>query len=272
MSSEPNTRRESIDANKVNAAIEALASGNIGNAESLLLEVIANTPLEYSNSEEDDEGISIKFWDQTDFIHYVTWQKKQGLLNKNICWIGNAYPRAHYYMGFLCVKRKQFDRAIEFLSKGQSLEPTNPKFVFEMALALMQSGRRKESLVLYDQITEITPYVSLNDLAVACRGRGFVLIEMGKLDKAEVAFKSSLQIEPNNDVALNELQYIKHLRQGGSTTFAETVPSTVSDLSRCSVCGQEFNNGTVVSLNGMPISICKQCDPKLTKKWWQFWK
>lgn len=175
-------------------------------------------------------------------------------------------------MGFLCVKRKQFDRAIEFLSKGQSLEPTNPKFVFEMALALVQSGRRKESLVLYDQITEITPYVSLNDLAAAFRGRGFVLIEMGELDNAEVAFKSSLQIEPNNDVALNELQYIKHLRQGGSTTFAETVPSTVSDLSRCSVCGQEFNNGTVVSLNGMPIIICKQCDPKLTKKWWQFWK
>ena len=73
--------RESADADTVNAAVESLAAGDIGKAEFLLAGVIANTPLKYTNSEEDDEAVSIKFWDQAEFIHYVTWQKQHGLAN-----------------------------------------------------------------------------------------------------------------------------------------------------------------------------------------------
>src|SRR6476659_9464469 len=120
--------RESADAKSVDNALQALMAGNLGEAESILTRVIANTPAVYSNIEETEEAISIKFWDQIDFVHYVTWKKHQGLANRDIRWIGNAYPRAHYYMGYLCVARKQFDRAIEFLDKGQALDPTNPKF------------------------------------------------------------------------------------------------------------------------------------------------
>lgn len=272
MTSDSTTNRESADAEKVDAALQALTTGNLDEAESLLLTVIGNTPAEYSNSEENDKAISIKLWDQTNFVHYVTWQQKKGLANKDINWISNAYPRAHYYMGFLCVKQKQFDRAIEFLDKGHALEPTNPKFGFEKAQALVHSGRKQEALELYDQVTEIDAHVSARDLAVARRGRGFVLIEIGDLDNAEIAFRSSLEIEPENDVALNELRYIAHLRQGGATTFTEAVPSTAPDLSNCAVCGQHFDEGVVVSLKGMPVSICKRCKGKLTKKWWQFWK
>ncbi len=50
-----------------------------------------------------------------------------------IAWIGNAYPRAHYYLGFLCVKRRQFDRAVEFLDRGHQLEPTNPMLLCKSA-------------------------------------------------------------------------------------------------------------------------------------------
>jgi hypothetical protein len=99
-----------------------------------------------------------------------------------------------------------------------------------------------------------------------------VLIELGELDRAETAFKRSLEIEPKNDVALNELDYIQHLRQGGAATFTQAVPSSGPDLSRCVVCGRQFNDGVVVSVDGMPVSICKKCAGKLTKKWWQFWK
>jgi Flp pilus assembly protein TadD len=49
-------------------------------------------------------------------------------------------------------------------------------------------------------------------LSLALRGKGFALIELQRLDEAEVAFKSSLEIEPNNKLALNELGYIKRLR------------------------------------------------------------
>lgn len=264
--------RESADADTVNAAVESLAAGDIGKAEFLLSGVIANTPSEYVNCEEDNEAISIKFWDQAEFVHYVMWHKQQGLANKGINWIGNAYPRAHYYMGFICVKRKQFDRAIAFLDRGQALEPTNPKFAFEKALALVHTGRKDEALALYDQVTEIGPHVSAHDLAVARRGRGFVLIEMDNFDGAETAFLSSLELEPNSEVALNELQYIHHLRQGGAATFTEAVPCAGPNISQCAACGSQFDKGVVVSVSGIPVGICRRCERKLTKKWWQFWR
>jgi tetratricopeptide (TPR) repeat protein len=272
MASQTNPDGESVDVEKVNAAMQAIMSGNLDRAETLLLAVIANTPSEYSNCEDHGETVSIRFWDQTAFVHYVTWQQGQGLAQKGINWIGNAYPRAHYYMGFLCVKRRQFHRAIEFLDKGLRLEPTNPMFALEKAQALVHLGRTEDALAIYDGITEIGPHVSARDVAVARRGRGFVLIEMGDLDGAETAFKASLEIEPASEVALNELRYIDHLRHGGPPTFTQSVSSSGPDLAHCAVCGQQFNQGVVISVQGMPTSICKRCEGKLTKKWWQFWK
>jgi Flp pilus assembly protein TadD len=48
--------------------------------------------------------------------------------------------------------------------------------------------------------------------AIALRGMSFSHIELNRLDKAERAFKQSLEIDPMNAVALNELAYIKNLR------------------------------------------------------------
>ncbi|ABC27512.1 protein containing tetratricopeptide repeats (TPR1, TPR2) [Hahella chejuensis KCTC 2396] len=48
--------------------------------------------------------------------------------------------------------------------------------------------------------------------AAALRGIGFILIEMERLDEAEEALQKSLIIEPDNDVAINELEYINELR------------------------------------------------------------
>jgi len=170
------------------------------------------------------------------------------------------------------VKRKEFTMAIGFLDKGQSLEPTNPMFVYEKAQAMVHSGRLSEALALYNQITEINAHVSARDLAVARRGRGFVLIEKGDLDGAELAFRSSLEIDPDNDVALHELQYIEHLRQGGPASHMEAVATSAPSFSLCALCGEQFDKGVVVPVEGRLVSLCRRCDRKLTKKWWQFWK
>ncbi len=264
-------KRESADTDTVNAAVEAIAAGDIGKAESLLTGVVAHTPPEYTNCEEDDEAISIKFWDQAEFMHYVTWQNSRDLQTKgSIGWqCLSACPLLH---GFYLREAKTIRSSNRILDRGQMLEPTNPKFAFEKAQALVHSGRKDEALALYDNVTQIGPHVSAHDLAVARRGRGFVLIELGDLDGAETAFRSSLELEPSSEVALHELQYIQHLRQGGAATFTEAVPSTGPDISKCAACGSHFDKGVVVSVNGMPVGICKRCEQKLTKRWWQFWK
>lgn len=267
-----NDDREANDAKRVDEAVQALTGGNFERAEAILRDVIANTPASYANSTENSDESVIKFWDRTAFLHYVTWQRDHGKADRSIQWVGNAYPRAHYYMGFLSVKRQQWDAAIDYLDRGQRLERTNPMFIFEKAKALVHAGRKPQALALYDQVTEVGPYISGRHLAIARRGRGFVLIEMGDLDGAQRAFQASLEIEPDNEVALHELQYIEHLRSGGAAGVAGAVTSTDPDPSLCMLCGQRFQKGIVVSFKGMPVTICNRCDRKMTKKWWQFWK
>jgi len=264
---------EAADAARVDAAVQLIGTEALDAAESLLLSVIANTPRVYANSLETTGGLSIKFWGQQEFIHYVTWHERdpRGTPHSAV-WLKNAYPRAYYYLGFLCVKRKQFARAIDFLDKGRALEPTNPKFKFETAQALLSSGRMAEALALYEEVTEIGPYTSARDLAMARRGRGFALIEIGRLDKAELAFKASLEIEPQNRLALHELGYIDHLRRDGARKPPERVATTPPRMTECHACGKPFKNGVVLMVDQSPVGVCKACAARLNKKWWQFWK
>lgn len=107
--------QESSDAEVVNEAMERIQNGKIDQAESLLLGVIANTPATYENTFETTEAKVIKFWSQAEFLHYITWAKQHGSLDREVQWHLNAYPRAHFYMGLICVGRKQYDRALEYL-------------------------------------------------------------------------------------------------------------------------------------------------------------
>jgi hypothetical protein len=47
------------------------------------------------------------------------------------------------------------------------------------------------------------------------RGQGFALVELGRLDEAWQAYDDSLESEPNNPLAMQEMDYIDGLRAGG---------------------------------------------------------
>lgn len=100
---------------------------------------------------------------------------------------------------------------------------------------------------------------------------GLVLIEMGRLDGAEKAFHSSLEIEPGNALALNELSYIEELRAGGEPSQGEAVSSQAPSLAQCAVCGRGFERGVVIA-QGVLRTVCETCERKLARKWWQCWK
>jgi tetratricopeptide (TPR) repeat protein len=178
-----------------------------------------------------------------------------------VTWLPNAYPRAHYYLGYLAVKRGRNLDAVRWLDAGQALEPRSAHFRLEKAQALGGLQRRKEALALFDEVLAMGDEVPAPLRAVAMRGRGFQLIEFGRLEEAESIFKESLRLDPENRVALNELKYIREVREGrahGGIELVETkgpAPATTCDL----CAGPLGEAWDVEKRGGRVLHVCRKC-------------
>lgn len=261
---------ESKDKERIEEAVTAIAASDYLTAKKLLISIINNAPEDYSYTTEAEDGsLTIRFWNQAEFLHYVTWQKP----SQSIYWKVGVYPRAFFYLGFIAVAEGNFEKAIHYLDRGAELEPTNPKFRLEKAQALIRNRDYSAALKLLNQNTTVGPHIDGKDVAAALRGKGSALIELQELLEAEAAFRESLELDPDSKVAQNELNYISQLRGGrkADTNFQTTTSSTNS-TNTCTSCGNTVTNGTVIQVKGSPVMVCDACKDKLTKKSWQFWR
>jgi tetratricopeptide (TPR) repeat protein len=254
--------QERADADRVDEAARAVARGDLDAAMEHLRAVFANLPAAYSNSSEAPDGsVTVKFWDQRSFAHYVLWNNEHGT-PRVVYWQKNAYPRALFQFGFILVAGGAYDRAIEILEMGERLEPTNPLFAMEKAHAIGRLGDWAGALSLYESIDAVGPFVSALDYAMALRGKGSALLELGRLDEAEAAYRKSLEVEPENRLAVSELVGIASLRAGGQMTLNPPVATKAPDFDRCIDCGTVVTSGIIILLNGTPQKICDACNQR----------
>jgi Flp pilus assembly protein TadD len=129
-------------------------------------------------------------------------------------WIDWGYRDCFQMQAFVRSERNDFEGALRILEQVKQLAPISAGTAVEMGYAFNQLRRFREALDSHMRAEALAgKYPSQRPhLSLALRGKGFALIELQRLDEAEVAFKSSLEIEPNNKLALNELGYIKRLR------------------------------------------------------------
>lgn len=72
----------------------------------------------------------------------------------------------------------------------------------------LQTFQRAESAA-----REFSPPDSKNiELSRAWRGLGYVYVELGQIDEAEKMYKQCLDLDKNDQRALNELRYIQNLK------------------------------------------------------------
>lgn len=95
--------------------------------------------------------------------------------------------------------------------------------MYERGVALVSLKRYEEALSVYDELVN-HPGLDKPLLALIHRGRGFALIELGRLPEAETAYQKSLEIEPGNKIAQHELEYIEKLKAGGQRAPAALAP------------------------------------------------
>jgi len=129
--------------------------------------------------------------------------------------IDHACPAAYKTAAFLSVRAKESNAAFDYLDRAQKLAPHWAEPLAERAYLIGSLGDRAASLEMYQRsLTLVEKYPSSTYLKpLVLRGIGFALIELDRLDEAQLAFEASLEVEPRNELAKNELIYIEQIRE-----------------------------------------------------------
>jgi tetratricopeptide (TPR) repeat protein len=223
------------DAQAVLSATEADVFKNgsllvIGNHEQDLIRTLANAPQSFAIA--DGNGTTYVLTDGQQesagalamglFASLAVPNKGQ---KNSIVAVVNPYPGLSFYLGSYYNEIGKHEDALRVLDAALA-SPARfkkdsgdhlPSLVTERGAALLAMKRYPEALEGYQNGLTIKNLADI-DRARMLRGCGFALTELGRLDDAEQSYRDSLEAEPNNALAKNELAYIAKLRAGASPT------------------------------------------------------
>lgn len=197
-------------------AIEAINGKRFKKAESLLEQVVSFAPAGWKAFSESNDSIFCAFWDTVEMNRCIREQPDRVVIP---CF--PSYSRAYYLLGFIAIEKGNAERALVQLNKGLALQPDHPVILLEKATVLSMRKQPEEAYECYVLAEKPNFASTLNILARALRGQGVALIDLNRLDEAEVCLRNSLKYEPDNKVAMNEIEYIRRLHSGEAAPDAE---------------------------------------------------
>jgi tetratricopeptide (TPR) repeat protein len=141
--------------------------------------------------------------------------------------VQNPYPGIALYLGSYYNEIGKPAEAVRVIDLGLAtfsipdvdLGTHVPILLGERGAALNILHRSAEALTSYDRALAISDQPD-RDRARLQRGRGFSLTELNRLDEAETAYQESLKLEPGNERAEHELDYIAQVKSGSAPTQA----------------------------------------------------
>jgi tetratricopeptide (TPR) repeat protein len=112
------------------------------------------------------------------------------------------------------------------LTKAVNLSPFNAQFLSELGNFHQNARDWGRAMNLFEQAIASLPMDARGGNTFlqrrALRGKAFILVELKRLDEADKLHRLCLEMDPNDDKALQELEYIAHLK------FAPKEPSQKS--------------------------------------------
>jgi len=126
-------------------------------------------------------------------------------------WIDYACPSAYKAEAFRQVELGDSAAALPWLDKAIAIAPYWPDALSERGFVLNRHGRSAEALEAYRKALVLADAASGNyadSRAIALRGIGYSLVELGDMVGARAAYERSLEVDPGNKTALEELDYI----------------------------------------------------------------
>lgn len=193
-------------------ALGLLHEGRFDEARAVLEDTLQAMPAGWRPIKETPSFVQIAFWDQDEFFAHSRHLTSLGPLEKSILWVPGSYSHAWHILGVIASKQGQWERALFCLDCGLELEPDHPDHWSEKGFVLGKLKRHEESLQCYIRASTLRAWAPRPQIARALRGQGVQLVDLERLDEAEAALQRSLEFEPGNDLALQELEYIRQLR------------------------------------------------------------
>lgn len=135
-----------------------------------------------------------------------------------LAFVDVACPRAYTLAAFFAADDHETDKAIRWLERAQKLAPFSSAPHSERGFHFNAAGDRQKALASYRRALDLAErYASSpDDKAMALRGIGWTLVELGDFPGAKQAYDRSLEFDPENSTAKAELAFIAKLETNGS--------------------------------------------------------
>jgi len=195
-------------------AAEAIGRRDFAAARAILEPLVARVPAGWTPESRSGTRIEIAAWRMADVIARAVRASAEARIEQ-IAWVGPSYARAYGLLAYMAVEERDFARAAVWLDAGIALEPY-PDLLSERGTVAIQLHDPATALGLFERASGLDGADPAQQ-ARAWRGKGEALIALERLDDAEQAFRRSLELEADDELATNELRYIRGVREGTIT-------------------------------------------------------
>jgi len=148
------------------------------------------------------------------YMVYFTSHGRKGC--KQAIAVGAAYATAYFLKGYILVDQRNLEKATAYVEKAVELSPYNSNFLNELAHLHQVRKDWDKALTVFDQAIEGAKAFSKQgdtaNLRRALRGKAYVFVELKRFEEAEALYNECLTLDPKDDRAKGELQYVGQLR------------------------------------------------------------
>jgi Flp pilus assembly protein TadD len=195
-------------ATTIGQAFSAIQAGDPARALSMVDPVVASYEKDYSGEKRhiycsqtaEQEG------------YYLTTAGGTGAVRL----VPSTWCEALYVKAFALVDLDRLDDAQSTFERLITFAPKHSRYLNELAYVFLKKREWQRSIDVYtnaEAAASFTPERREYERCVSFRGIGYDLVELGRLDDAEAAYRKCLAIIPDEPKSLGEIEYIKEQRK-----------------------------------------------------------
>ena len=158
----------------------------------------------------DESTLICSFWDNAEYMSFLANRRQQDG-EMSVMWDDVSYSKRWWQLALVNRKQGLHRNALTCIECGLELEPDHPYLWIQKGLILIETKQYAQALSAFETATAVRSWASASVVAWALRQQGYVLIELGRLNEAQAVYRRSLELDPNNETAGNELEYIDRL-------------------------------------------------------------